>query len=403
MATAYRGSLRYKRKAEICEIAEALELHPNPSAMKREQIEDLVRSHLLHNRDWYAESETFRGLIESLDQEQRRRRSLRSSSINANLDSDASDSPEVSTTKTPRKHSQRASTSSLLATPSPASASPTISTSAAAAAAADLSQSIKQSGVKAKQSLESLVETVADSAQSAADPIIANPRVQEARADADVAVRQARKSLRRRYRDAKKTCYRLYVDARSWLSDSRHLVLVLLTVEAAALVLSALPTTLVEVGSRGPTIPIIHPNKGINDYLPHWALALPHPKGLVSLAFWTPVLLWTLYAVLIPGAIAHLITFDRASHPSALSFLLARVSSLVLLTRIVPGSVASLTPPAVVELATASDLAGASAARGPLSYGHVLDHLGHDIQLWASTTVLGFALYEGIASRPRSV
>ncbi|EPQ30790.1 uncharacterized protein PFL1_01691 [Pseudozyma flocculosa PF-1] len=405
--TPYKGSLRYKRKSDIVDIATALDLHPNPNSFRREDLEELVREHLIQNKHTYANDQNFKGLIDSLDQEQKRRRSARSSSINPNIDSDdTSDSPDhAGIAKTPRKHSQRPSTSSLLATPSstPASAS-------AAAAAADLGASVHSSGIKAKKSLERLVESVSGTAQSAAGELTANPHVQEARQEATAAVEKVQKRAKKTYRDAKKRAYHVFVDVRTWLSDSRHLVVVLLALEAIALVLSALPTTFVEVGSRGPTIPIIHPNRGINGYLPHYALTVPNPRGLISLAFWQPVVLWTLYGVLIPGAVAHLVTFDRKSHPSALSFLLARVSALVLLTHVIPRSVlASLSAqtPAVLGVAAGETPEGhhllANAARSFLSYGHVLDHLGHDLQLWASATALGFAVYEGLATRPRSV
>lgn len=36
------------------------------------------------------------------------------------------------------------------------------------------------------------------------------------------------------------------------------------------------------------------------------------------------------------------------------------------------------------------------------SYDHVLEHVGADVQLWATATTLGFSVYEALATRPRA-
>lgn len=79
----FKGSLKSKRKTELVEIASALNLHENPNSFRREELEDLLRDHLVSNKDQYAATDAYKGLIDSLDLEERRKRSARSSSVNA--------------------------------------------------------------------------------------------------------------------------------------------------------------------------------------------------------------------------------------------------------------------------------------------------------------------------------
>ncbi len=80
-STPYKGSLKQKRKAELSEIAQALGIGLDHS-QKKEELEDLIREHLISHKNQYASDENFKGLIDSLDSG--RRRSARSSSVNGN-------------------------------------------------------------------------------------------------------------------------------------------------------------------------------------------------------------------------------------------------------------------------------------------------------------------------------
>lgn len=79
-STPFKGSLKAKRKGELTEIAQALGIGLDQSE-KKEELEDLIREHLMSNKNQYSSNENFKGLIESLDG---RKRSARSSSVNGN-------------------------------------------------------------------------------------------------------------------------------------------------------------------------------------------------------------------------------------------------------------------------------------------------------------------------------
>lgn len=81
-STPFKGSLKQKRKAELTEIAQALGIGLDQS-QKKEELEDLIREHLISHKNQYSSNENFKGLIDSLDSAGRRR-SARSSSVNGN-------------------------------------------------------------------------------------------------------------------------------------------------------------------------------------------------------------------------------------------------------------------------------------------------------------------------------
>ncbi|GAC98646.1 hypothetical protein PHSY_006240 [Pseudozyma hubeiensis SY62] len=390
-STPFKGSLKAKRKGELTEIATALGIGLDQS-QKKEELEDLIREHLISHKNLYSSNDNFKGLIDSLDSG--RKRSARSSSVNGNADSDASDSPE-SSVRSPRKHSQRPSN---LGTPStPFNAIPTSAT--------DLAASAKQRGLKARKSLDKLVDTISTNARSTANEL--TTEVQDAQNEVTASLHAVQGEATKRYRKAKQDGHKIFVRARSWLSDTKNLVRLLVVFEGLLLVLATLPTTYVEVGSRGPKIPVVNPKSGINGYLPHWAITLPNPRGLISLDFYRPLVLWAVYSVLVPLAVAHLVTFDRRAQPSAYSFLLARLSALFFLARVLPNSTLTalgLPAPAVLGVA-AGEVPESALIRGLrslFSYDYVLAHLGVDLQIWATATVFGFAQYETIAVRPRA-
>ncbi|PWZ01500.1 hypothetical protein BCV70DRAFT_75448 [Testicularia cyperi] len=393
-STPFKGSLKAKRKGELTEIALALGISFDQS-QKKEELEDLIREQLVGNKNRYAQDENFKGLVDSLDSVERRKRSVRSSSVNGNADSDASDSPE-SSVRSPRKHSHRASNLGTPSTPF----SPLVSTTAA-----EVTSSVKQRGLKARKSLDKLVDSIADNARSTASEL--SSEVQDAQSEVVAGLQQVQGEATKRYRKAKQHGHKLFVRTRSWLSDSKNLVRLLIAFEGLVLVLATLPTTYFEIGSRGPSIPVLNPQSGVNRYLPHWAITLPDVRGLLSFAFYRPLILWAVYSVLVPLAVSHLVTFDRRSEPSAFSFLLARLSGLVFLARLLPRSaLSSLGLPAPAVLGVAAGEVPESALihglRSFLSYDYVLAHLGADLQIWATATVLGFTQYEAIAHRPRA-
>jgi hypothetical protein len=82
-STPFKGSLKAKRKTELTEIAHALGISSETS-QKKEELEDLIREHLISNKDHYSSNDSFKGLIDSLDSVERRKRSARSSSVNGN-------------------------------------------------------------------------------------------------------------------------------------------------------------------------------------------------------------------------------------------------------------------------------------------------------------------------------
>ncbi|SAM61467.1 uncharacterized protein UBRO_03920 [Ustilago bromivora] len=389
-STPFKGSLKAKRKGELTEIAQALGIGLDQSE-KKEELEDLIREHLMSNKNQYSSNGSFKGLIESLDG---RKRSARSSSVNGNADSDASDSPEASV-RSPRKHSQRASN---LGTPSTPFANIPESVS-------DLATTAKQRGFKARKSLDKLVDTISGNARSTTNEL--SSEVQDAQSEVAASLQAVQGEATKRYRKVKQEGHKVFVRARNWLSDSKNLVRLLVVFEGILLVLATLPTTYVELGIRGPHIPVVNPKSGINGYRPHWAITLPDPRGFISLAFYRPLVLWAVYSVLVPLAVAHLVTFDRRSQPSAYSFLLARLSALFFLARVLPNSTLTalgLPSPAVLGVAAGEvpELALIRGLRSLFSYDYVLAHFGVDLQIWATATVFGFAQYEAIAVRPRA-
>lgn len=271
--------------------------------------------------------------------------------------------------------------------------------------ASELAANVKQRGLKARKSLDKLVDTVSANAHSTASELTSE--VQDAQSEVAASLHAVQGEASKRLRKVKQDGHKVFVRARTWLSDSNNLVRLLVAVEGILLVLATLPTTYVELGSRGPHIPVINPKSGISGHLPHWAITLPVPRGLLSFAFYRPLALWGLYSVFVPLAVAHLITFDRRAQPSALSFLLARLSTLFLLARVLPNSTLTalgFPSPAVLGVA-AGEVPESALIRGLrslFSYDHVLAHLGFDLQIWATATVFGFAQYEAMATRPRA-
>lgn len=264
---------------------------------------------------------------------------------------------------------------------------------------------MKQRSLKARKSLDKIVDSLSDNARSTASELTSE--VQDVQQEVTAGLQTAQNEAAKRYKKVKQYGTKAFGQARGWLSDSKNLVRLLIAFEGLVLVLATLPTSYYSFGSRGPKIPILNPQSGVSGYLPHWAVTLPNPRGLISLAFYRPLILWALYTVLLPLAVAHLVTFDRRSQPSAFSFLLARLSALFLLGRILPRSAfgaIGMPSPAVLGVAAGEvpESTLLHGVRSALSYDYVMANLGVDLQVWATATVLGFTQYEAIAIRPRA-
>lgn len=70
MAT-YKGALRSKRKNELIDLANALRLKVDDE-MRREDVEAMIKSHLLDNRSSLSSNPTWSGLYHSMDSSERR-------------------------------------------------------------------------------------------------------------------------------------------------------------------------------------------------------------------------------------------------------------------------------------------------------------------------------------------
>lgn len=79
MSTIYKGTLRGKRKNELIDIANALGLRVDEESAKRDEVEQLIKDHLVSNRDTLQSNATWTGLYHSIEQSVKR--AARSSSI----------------------------------------------------------------------------------------------------------------------------------------------------------------------------------------------------------------------------------------------------------------------------------------------------------------------------------
>ena len=70
--TLYKGALRSKRKNELLDIANALGLSIDEEGAKRDDVENMVKSHLLDNRAALHSHPAWAGLYHSIDQSDKR-------------------------------------------------------------------------------------------------------------------------------------------------------------------------------------------------------------------------------------------------------------------------------------------------------------------------------------------
>lgn len=77
----YKGALRSKRKNELIDIANALGLRADEELLRREEVELMVKNHLLDHRSALQNHPAWTGLYHSIDQSGKR--SARNSSIAA--------------------------------------------------------------------------------------------------------------------------------------------------------------------------------------------------------------------------------------------------------------------------------------------------------------------------------
>lgn len=78
-STVYKGALRGKRKNELVEMATALGVRVDEDGAKRDDVEALLKNHLINRRADLQSDPTWSGIYHSIDQSDKR--AARSSSI----------------------------------------------------------------------------------------------------------------------------------------------------------------------------------------------------------------------------------------------------------------------------------------------------------------------------------
>lgn len=216
-------------------------------------------------------------------------------------------------------------------------------------------------------------------------------------ADAEHFGQSVRNRVRTTTRRVQKNAAKQLKRAQGFASDSGNLIRIVLAAEFALLVLTVLPTHYIQFGESTAESFLKHGR--IHSSIPHWAITLPDLRGVLSLAFWQPVLLWLLWALALPDIAAHLITFQRRHEASPVTFTYVRLALLVFLTSHVPGGVPRTLGVAAGQ-PVASQLGLVSKVRANLSYDWV--PLDHNAQIYATALLAGIATYEAIATRPRA-
>lgn len=68
----WKGALRYKRKADLVELASALGISEATENSSKDDLEEVIRTHLLANRTILASDSNWQGLYTSLDNGEKR-------------------------------------------------------------------------------------------------------------------------------------------------------------------------------------------------------------------------------------------------------------------------------------------------------------------------------------------
>lgn len=304
-------------------------------------------------------------------------------------DSESEGSP-VTPAKTPRKHSHRTSSINGLTQP-------------AAAAEEALVHATQSFGHQLKARTQRSLDNIASAFKSSGNQVASE--VNHAR-------HSAQKNARRWDRRLHSKAHSLWSQAQLAASDAGNLVRLLLIIEGIILVLSVLPTHYIRLGeSRAESI--LHGHFGNSHGVPHWAITIPDVRGIFSLDFWQPIVLWSLWLVALPSAAAHLVTFQRGRQPSAVTFTLVRLALLSFLNS--SGHALSKLPhtmgvaagqPSGQTLSSKLGSAAAgsdflSSAASTLSYARWVP-LDANVQTLGTALVAGLAVYELIGPATRS-
>ncbi|CAO1616289.1 unnamed protein product [Parajaminaea phylloscopi] len=404
--TSFKGALKAKRKPDLLEIAAHLGLDLADNT-KRDDVEAAVRDHLVANRDALAADSRVSGLYSSLDKSERRGRL---STAGLDSESDSNGSPQTSAVESPRKHT-RTRQPSRRSEPVPLTSVANGLSQPAAVAEEALVNATSALGSHLKVQTRKSLDNIANVFKSTSAAVRAEAN--DAVAEADH-VRHATPRRTRHAQQAVQTKLRRTFDrARTHASDAGNLVRLLISVEAFFLVLSVLPTHYIRIG-QAKTQPafIRHGLDGTDSPVPHWAITVPDVRGLATLAFWQPLLLWTLWVVALPSLAAHLVTFHRRGEPSPVTFSMTRLALLLSLTGFTfSSSISSPHVPNTLGVAAGQPASAAtvstysaglvSSLAGYFSYGQHVP-LDSTLQILATALVAGLALYEAVASRPRA-
>ncbi|PWN45495.1 hypothetical protein IE81DRAFT_192854 [Ceraceosorus guamensis] len=385
-------SLKYQRKSDLVDMGTLLGLS-NPSDLKRDDLEDEVRNALLSRRAELQNDEHWKPIYGAIDSGERR--AARSSLGATSPDSDASDDSPARA-KSPRKHSGGRANGT--ATPRKTSSS----------LAQDASSTFNSLTARTKRSFESLKDAFRTGANEARTEVI------EAREHVDHAAHGVAHRVKLQQRALIRGAGNLWHKAGVYASDANNLTTIFLALEAITLILSILPTTYFEFGSRASVSNLVKSGgKTAHSTVPHYAITIPNAWALLTVGFWRPIVLWTLYTVAVPYILAHLITFSRRRDFSAQTFTLSRLFLILFLVRITPGLLPKPAP-AVLGVAAGQTAAAANAAAGGkllsaqgliqqyTSYDWVSAAISPELQVLAASAAAAFANLEALHTRPRA-
>lgn len=206
-------------------------------------------------------------------------------------DSDVSD--EGNSGRSPRKHTQKAkSLANGLGTPLRKSSN---AATAAVEGASNFTSAIQAS---TRRSLENLSSVFKSGASEIRDEV--RDEISDATAEVNSFWLKLRRSARLNIRRAEDHASRGLRRSRAYLSDSTNLTALLVILEASMLVTNVMPTSTVEVGNRSIKNLVKSGGKSASGTIPHLSLTVPNLWALLSFAFWRPIVLWSVWTVVIP-------------------------------------------------------------------------------------------------------
>ncbi|UZJ54206.1 hypothetical protein CBS101457_003526 [Exobasidium rhododendri] len=394
-STTYKGTLRSKRKNELIDIANALGLNVEEDLGKRDEVEHLIKTHLLDNRASLQSHSTWSGLYHSIDQSDRR--AARSSSI-ASPESDGSD--DGNSGQSPRKHTIKAKVNGL-ATPLRKSTSSAANT--ALEGASSFTSALQAS---TRRSIDNLSSAFKSGATEVREEV--REEIHDAASEVSTFWVKTKKYTRTSVRRAEVKGKHALRRAQLYLSDSTNLTALFLILEASVLVSNVMPLTEYGLGERSIKNFIKSGGKTTSGTLPHLSLTVPNFMALLSYAFWRPILLWSVWTVAIPLLAAHLITFDRKQEPSAVTFNITRLAIVSTITKSAFSAVKPLphvmgVAPGEIRQAVASWSGSIVAhAQALVNYTYVSAFVNPELQIFLTSLAAAFAIYELVANRPRS-